>query len=293
MLLNTEKFNNEIRGLKGLKNSDRLHPLKKEQIKQAVLGAIAEGRMPAGRQLKKWLRLPSVLRYALAILAGIFVVGGTAFAAQGSVPGDILYPVKKAAENVQLHLAATEQAKAELQIKFAQERINELSQISTELAARPTSSPPSQKKLDSKARAEQEAGQALMNLHQEQDKLQSKGSTTTAESLNKAIQQLQGKLHTSERSGGSQNNSRSSAPSQDNRGRQNRPLDIFMNATTTPGIASTSPIRATGSPLWLPPDSRGQNATGTEGGSHSQNGRPTGRRPFGSGFFRFGERSGD
>ncbi len=54
---------------------------------------------------------------------------GTAIAAIQSVPGQPIYPVKKVVENIQLRLADTESEKVSLQIKFANNRLEELETV--------------------------------------------------------------------------------------------------------------------------------------------------------------------
>jgi hypothetical protein len=66
----------------------------------------------------------------LAVMIVISMVGsGTAYASQSSVPGDILYPVKIGTENVRLLAAGDAKAKAQLNIRFASKRLEELSKI--------------------------------------------------------------------------------------------------------------------------------------------------------------------
>jgi len=66
----------------------------------------------------------------LAIVLAISAVGGgTAYASQGSVPGDILYPVKLGTEQVRLVLATGDATKAELYLKFANSRVEEMTAL--------------------------------------------------------------------------------------------------------------------------------------------------------------------
>jgi hypothetical protein len=70
------------------------------------------------------LGLPVAAALTLAIAAG--ASGGTVFAAQGTVPGDTLYPVKIAAEQVQVSLATSDQARAETFLGLADRRLSEV-----------------------------------------------------------------------------------------------------------------------------------------------------------------------
>ncbi len=73
------------------------------------------------------------VRAAVATLVIVLVVGalggGTAYASQSSVPGEVLYPVKTGTENIRLLAAGSPVAKAELNIEFAARRLKELSKV--------------------------------------------------------------------------------------------------------------------------------------------------------------------
>jgi hypothetical protein len=65
----------------------------------------------------------SIAAFALVLILG---VGGTTAAAQQSRPGDVLFPIERALEEVRLALAVNDTARASLQLKFAEERLLEL-----------------------------------------------------------------------------------------------------------------------------------------------------------------------
>ncbi len=69
-------------------------------------------------------------RLAPALGAGLLALavagGGTVFAAQRSLPGDALYRVKTASENVQLALTFDHHDKADLRLRLAGRRVNEI-----------------------------------------------------------------------------------------------------------------------------------------------------------------------
>jgi hypothetical protein len=69
--------------------------------------------------------LASVL---LGVLILAMVGGSTVYAAQSSLPGDILYPVKTGVENLQLAVTTSAAVKANLHIKLAERRIDEVTQ---------------------------------------------------------------------------------------------------------------------------------------------------------------------
>src|SRR3989344_9598601 len=71
-------------------------------------------------------------------MIGIFIalmialgVGGTASVADNARPGDVLFGVDRAVENVRLSLAG-EEKKNELRIKFAEERVSEIEDLAKE-----------------------------------------------------------------------------------------------------------------------------------------------------------------
>lgn len=81
--------------------------------------------------LTSFIRLaPRFLKIGAGAMASILVVLsltiGTAVAAMQSVPGQSIYPLKIIVENVQLKLASSEEEKTNLQIKFANTRLDEL-----------------------------------------------------------------------------------------------------------------------------------------------------------------------
>ncbi len=63
------------------------------------------------------------------VLAISALGGGTAYASQGSLPGDILYPVKLSTEQVRQVLATNDTAKAELYLTFANSRVEEVTAL--------------------------------------------------------------------------------------------------------------------------------------------------------------------
>lgn len=74
-------------------------------------------------------------RIAVSVIAIVLVLsilaGGTAYASQDSLPGDILYPVKTTTENFRLFVAADEADKAELSLQFAQTRLEEMDALAS------------------------------------------------------------------------------------------------------------------------------------------------------------------
>ncbi len=71
---------------------------------------------------------------AFIVFSLVLTSGGTAFAAQHSLPGETLYPVKLLTEEVRVAVALTPAKKAELQMAYAEERTKEISAVLTEHA---------------------------------------------------------------------------------------------------------------------------------------------------------------
>jgi hypothetical protein len=79
----------------------------------------------------KWYTLAPI-KWIAGVLIGLLVLGGasggTVYASQDSLPGDALYPVKTSAENIQMVVTWGVEAKANLNLKLAQRRIDEATQ---------------------------------------------------------------------------------------------------------------------------------------------------------------------
>lgn len=69
----------------------------------------------------------------IAILIAIFISAGTSFAAQGSTPGDMLYPIKtNINENIASSLAIGADAQARFEANVLEERLEEAEELKTE-----------------------------------------------------------------------------------------------------------------------------------------------------------------
>src|SRR3989344_314400 len=126
MLFDTKKFKKEIDGLKSMPQSGGLHPLRQGQIKANVMSAIAAEAPSASGNLAAPAKHAGFLKYLGTVLIGLGLIGGSALASEGSVPGDLLYPVKIVKEKVEVKMAVTANAKASVEARHADERMNEL-----------------------------------------------------------------------------------------------------------------------------------------------------------------------
>ncbi len=94
--------------------------------------------LPERRKWRKNIRrkerslMLSLVRVALALAMAFGVAGGTVAAAQASEPGDMLYAVKIASEDVRLALTSDSEEAFDLLLEYAQERFEEIDAINEE-----------------------------------------------------------------------------------------------------------------------------------------------------------------
>ena len=194
MFWNIRQFNRELNLLKQLPKEELLHPLKSEQIKQAVLAQIA-GQTATKSQIIPNQVVVNIFRYLAVALAGLLVLGGTAWAANYSRPGDLLFPIKKAQEKIELNLAVSEQTQIQLHQRFAQERLDELVSINADLEhAKATSTLPNHRVVQAKIQAETEVNDSITTLQTVKAQLEAKGNIVAASSIDTTILRLQDKL---------------------------------------------------------------------------------------------------
>ncbi len=79
---------------------------------------------------------PARTRGVAAVVGMLLVIiigsGGTVYASRNALPDDTLYPVKKLVENLQIAATFSAQSKANLHLKFAERRIDEVREESTQ-----------------------------------------------------------------------------------------------------------------------------------------------------------------
>lgn len=76
-----------------------------------------------------WLHLTRFAGVSVGVILLISAVTTTAFATFSSLPGSALFSLKKGTEQLQLTLAQSQEAKADLQIKITQKRLNEAREV--------------------------------------------------------------------------------------------------------------------------------------------------------------------
>ncbi|MBI4302955.1 MAG: hypothetical protein HY665_01255 [Chloroflexi bacterium] len=106
----------------------------KERAKARLFDAMRETRVKPRKQAAgSWVyrlltarAMTPVLTSLLAVLITVSLAGGTVYAAQSSLPGDALYPVKTGAEKFQLVITFDPEDKAELHLKLSERRLDEI-----------------------------------------------------------------------------------------------------------------------------------------------------------------------
>jgi hypothetical protein len=109
-----------------LGQSDRefLATLRGELVHNMKIYPPVETRSPFFSAFSGMLLLP-----VSAALILILVVGGTAFASQNSLPGDVLYPVKILTEEITVATSLTPQARSQARLSIASQRVQEASKL--------------------------------------------------------------------------------------------------------------------------------------------------------------------
>ena len=109
----------------------------RKELRARLMSEAAEVLAP--RPQRQWLFAAAWLRPALAAaVLAVFVVVGATSAAASSLPGDPLYGVKRASEDVQLALTFDDVARMQLLSDLTDRRLAELAEIAKD---RPSSAP--------------------------------------------------------------------------------------------------------------------------------------------------------
>jgi hypothetical protein len=100
-------------------------PEARQAIQRRLQLAVAAHQPAQPRARAGWFG-PFVLRFALALVIALLSLGGGVAAAQSSLPGSSLYPIKRASEGVRLRFAASATQRATLHLTFAAARSAEI-----------------------------------------------------------------------------------------------------------------------------------------------------------------------
>lgn len=181
-----------IRQLKKLKHL-RLHAQHKQDIRGNLLVFMKEHPVRsdvAARQLTQ-KALPSLIASLLnslkiipmpiaVILLSVMVGAGTLFAAESSIPGDILYPVKvRVTETLRAKLTTDAEARADWEIERAGRRAMEAEELTAE----------GELNVEARARVEEQIDAHLETAHSVAEELEAKGNTNASERVESNIEQ--------------------------------------------------------------------------------------------------------
>ncbi len=105
-----------------------------------LLSAVSTGNARGKERRFPMMRWQRGWAVALAVILAIAVVGGgTVTASSGSLPGDVLYPVKTTAEKVQSFFTFGDEANARFHMKAAERRLGEMESLAEKKRAIPES----------------------------------------------------------------------------------------------------------------------------------------------------------
>jgi hypothetical protein len=102
-----------------------LAPEARQAIRRQLQQAVA-ARQPVQRRARWGWAGSFVMRLALALVVVFLTFGGSVAAAQRSLPGNLIYPLKRASESVRLRLASSSTQRAALHLDFAAARSAEI-----------------------------------------------------------------------------------------------------------------------------------------------------------------------
>lgn len=154
-------------------------------------------------------------KFALVAVCILILLTGTAYASSSAIPGDVLYPVKRAVEDTRVILASTSETKAQLQVEFTEERLQELEKIEQKAPLKPMAPQikpaaqtplatgtaltllepePEHEETVAENSARKEVSKALRTLEKTQKDLQQQGKDSIANDLAKTIRILNGRI---------------------------------------------------------------------------------------------------
>jgi len=193
-IFRAKKTDQEIFRLKKAASGFDLPAKRNLEIKARVMSAIKlvpQDSAVSSAMGKNFAKNPLWLpKLAFSVLAGVGLLGSTVFASSYSLPGDVLYPVKKAKEKLELQLAPAGRPKALVLVKQAEERLHELSDIKAIPTQPGNTEKLSKQKEEARVQANIQVSTAVESLAQVKKDLEDKGNTQAAESVNSTIVNL-------------------------------------------------------------------------------------------------------
>lgn len=110
-----------------------LSPEAKSRVKDKVFQRLSEPATEVQLQpVSFWEKLRGsfiVRSYVIVPLALILIIVSSTAASATSLPGDLLYPLKRQVESARIWLAPTPEAKLDLEVNFAEQRLQELKNL--------------------------------------------------------------------------------------------------------------------------------------------------------------------
>lgn len=149
----------------------------KAQARQRLLGAVEAKRLTSAPRWfpfmsPEWANFGRLLVRAVAVLVVAALLGsGVVAASAKSLPGSLLYPVKVAAERVQMVLTFDKASRAKLNLKFVERRLGEV------------------KALTAKSRGKNIA-RPLLEMNRNLEEAQKEGSGVSGEQRQKVLQKI-------------------------------------------------------------------------------------------------------
>lgn len=193
-IFRAKKLEKELSGLKNTAARLDMSAAENLELKTRIMAAIRlvpQDSASVAKQerfsKKSRMWLPKL---AFSVLAGVVFLGGTVFASGYSLPGDVLYPVKKAKEKLELQLTPAGQPKALIMAKQAEERLHEFSDIKSIPTQPGNAEKLSKQKEEARAQASIGVSTAVESLTQVKKDLEDKGNAQAAENVNTAIARL-------------------------------------------------------------------------------------------------------
>jgi hypothetical protein len=104
----------------------------RDKARTQLFSALREMESKKSRSFLNFVWQPRWVAVTAVVLALFLTVGGTTAAASGSMPDDLLYPVKRATERVQLTFTFTTLGKAEFHARMADRRVEEIVYLANE-----------------------------------------------------------------------------------------------------------------------------------------------------------------
>lgn len=195
------KYQRAITALRAQPPEDELGILRQQVLKAELmlhLTNVADVQAKQGARFMWVQRKFTAARLTIFALLALTLSAGTVFASEAALPGTPLYSIKKLKEQVELNLAASGEAKAQITVKHAEKRLDELVEVRNQLLAVPemeisVEDKARQTKAEERAKYEvkTELKGALEALSQVQSNLSAAGNVSAAANVAQAISGLE------------------------------------------------------------------------------------------------------